>query len=356
MEGAVEHEQHPPQAKNKNVADRVAARYAKAPTYSEMLANEARNVARAAEAAAVAAGEARDAAQAILVGLDIDRDAKDFAEPETSQLREPSASRASNGAPRGSETSSRLQSGYRITEAVEDDEISDEAEPIAPIQPLPAKLLEFPRELVAARKARPRLAEGPLREEYDRDASASQLRIFEVEQETISTAPAVEHVQPDWSPIRLDTSPALPVHDWISRHAETPAPEKAKDYAPASSLELPLQTASLEDRLMAGLVDAALIIGGFLVFVLVFVGCYSASAGRQARDDCRRGSALRFCGNLSLALLQLWHRHAGNALRQDRAVHLRRRESKPECHASPSRGDAALRDPIRPGHSVGVLR
>jgi uncharacterized RDD family membrane protein YckC len=275
MEDAVEHEQHPPQAKNRNVADRVAARYAKAPTYSEMLANEARNVARAAEAAAVAAGEARDAAQAILIGLDVDHDDEDFAEPEISQLREPSiASRVSNGEPRGYETSSRLQSGYRITEAVEDDEISDGDEPIAPIQPLPAKLLEFPRELVAARKVRPRLAEGPLREEYDRDASASQLRIFEVEQETISTAPAVEHVQPDWTPIRLDTSPALPVHDWISRHAEVPIPQVAKDRAaPASGLELPLQTASLEDRLMAGLVDAALIVGGFLLFVLVFVAC-----------------------------------------------------------------------------------
>ena len=34
--------------------------------------------------------------------------------------------------------------------------------------PLPANLIEFPRELVAARKARPRLAEGPLREELRR--------------------------------------------------------------------------------------------------------------------------------------------------------------------------------------------
>jgi uncharacterized RDD family membrane protein YckC len=276
MEDAVEHEQHPPQVKNKSVADRVAARYAKAPTYSEMLAHEARNVARAAEAAAVAAGEARDAAQAILVGLDVDRDAEDFAEPEAPQPHEPSISpRMVNVTPRSYETSSRAGASYLITEAAEeDDEISDEDEPIAPIQPLPAKLLEFPRELVAARKARPRLAEGPLREDYDRDASASQLRIFEVEQETISTVPAVEPVQPDWTPIRLDASPALPVYDWISRHTEAPIPAEAKSHAvPATSLELPLQTASLEDRLMAGLVDAALIVGGFLVFVLVFVGC-----------------------------------------------------------------------------------
>ena len=267
-------EQHPPQAKNRNVADRVAARYAKAPTYSEMLANEARNVARAAEAAAVAAGEARDAAQAILVGLDVDRDAEDFTAAEPVPLREASiASRVSSDTPRDHEIHSRVRPGFFITEASDEEEISDEEEPIAAIQPLPAKLLEFPRELVAARRARPRLAEGPLREEYDRDSSASQLRIFEVEQETISTAPVVESVLTDWTPIRLDTSPTFPVHDWISRHAAVPVPEPAKERAPASGLELPLQTASLEDRLMAGLVDAALIVGGFLVFVLVFVAC-----------------------------------------------------------------------------------
>lgn len=275
MEDTVGHEPRLPPAKNKNVADRVAERYAKAPTYSEMLANEARNVARAAEAAAVAAGEARDAAQAILVGLDVDPDGEDFTDPAASHAHEPSiSSQIPNDAGRGHEASPRLLSGYRITEAAEDDEISEKEELIAPIQPLPAKLLEFPRELVAARKARPRLVEGPLREEYDRDASASQLRIFEVEQETISTAPTVEPVQPEWSPIRLDTSPALPVHDWISRHSEAPVPADAKSHAaPASGLELPLQTAPLEDRLMAGVVDAALIAGGFLVFVLVFVAC-----------------------------------------------------------------------------------
>ena len=52
--------------------------------------------------------------------------------------------------------------------------------------PLPANLIEFPRELVATRKARPRLAEGPLREELPPEP---QLRIFEVEPEQISTEP-----------------------------------------------------------------------------------------------------------------------------------------------------------------------
>ena len=276
MEEAVEGIPQSSQPKNKSVADRVAARYAKAPTYSEMLANEARNVARAAEAAAAAAGEARDAAQAILVGLDIDSDAGDS--PETSYFQPHNGSnplRPSNETSRAYESNSQPRGRSLITEAGDenDSEIFSEEEPVAPIQPLPAKVLEFPRELVAVRKARPRLAEGPLREEYDRAPSGSQLRIFEVEQETISTEPDVEPVLPEWSPIRLDPPSAASSHDWTRHHAENPDSAVAMSRTAASDLELPLQTASLADRLMAGLVDAALIIGGFLVFVLVFVAC-----------------------------------------------------------------------------------
>ena len=50
--------------------------------------------------------------------------------------------------------------------------------------PIPANLIEFPRQLIAPRRVRPRLAEGPLRE----DAPAEpQLRIFEVEPEQVAT-------------------------------------------------------------------------------------------------------------------------------------------------------------------------
>jgi uncharacterized RDD family membrane protein YckC len=284
-EAALREEPAPP--KNKSVADRVAARYAKAPTYSEMLAAEARNVARAAEAAVVAAGEARNAAQAILVGLDIGID--DPEEERTrgevsvsshsgktaSPVEEPRPAYASSGAPQTTAPPARHPS--LITEATDEDDSSisyeDEGpEPAAPVQPLPAKLLEFPRELIAARKARPRLAEGPLREEYDRQATRSQLRIFEVEAETISTEPVVPTVLPEWSPIRLGASPE-PASHGAHRRRETEADAASWAHESSSGMELPLQTASLEDRLMAGLVDAALIVGGFLVFVLVFVAC-----------------------------------------------------------------------------------
>jgi uncharacterized RDD family membrane protein YckC len=277
MEEAVDTEAPASQPKTRSVAARVAARYAKAPTYSEMLAHEARNAARAAEAAAVAAGEARDAAQAILVGLDAemhDVEGESVDSQASSAHRQSRLSPATHEAPVPEQRSRPF-----ITEASEDNDFGDMEEPTAPVQPLPANLLEFPRELIATRKARPRLAEGPLREEYDRDAGRSQLRIFEVAPETISTDPVVEPVLPEWSQIRLDslaeTHPAS--RRSYSRVRDSHVAPGPNSTAPATSesasFDLPLQVAPLEDRMMAGLVDGALVIAGFLVFVLVFAAC-----------------------------------------------------------------------------------
>ncbi len=51
-------------------AKRVAERYAQAPSYSELLADEARNAMRAAEAASKAAQQAQAAVQYVLDGLE----------------------------------------------------------------------------------------------------------------------------------------------------------------------------------------------------------------------------------------------------------------------------------------------
>jgi uncharacterized RDD family membrane protein YckC len=123
--------------------------------------------------------------------------------------------------------------------------------PAEPAVPIPANLIEFPRQLVAARKARPRLAEGPLREEASAAPDKSQLRIFEVEPEMLSPQPPVANVLPEWSSIRLDAS--------------------TEPYAPASlaaqlSFVLPPQTASLQLRAMAAAVDASCIGGAFVAF------------------------------------------------------------------------------------------
>ncbi len=118
---------------------------------------------------------------------------------------------------------------------------------------IPANLLEFPRQLVATRKARPRYAEGPLRE--DADAPDSQLRIFEVE--AVQTEVAVESSAPEWSSIWLDA---------LAQQAPVETPEEAR-YARA---ERP-QTAALSLRVMAALVDGCLIAAAYVMFGTVFV-------------------------------------------------------------------------------------
>jgi uncharacterized RDD family membrane protein YckC len=221
----------------KSVAARVAERYAKAPSYNEILAAQAA-AARAAEAAAEAAAQAHAATQAAIAGLEFQEEAA-FQEP-----RHPAPA---TEAPR-----------MMIAEVVD----PFEEAVFTPPQPLPAKLIEFPRVLVATRKARPRLAEGPLRETNPLP-EGSQLRIFEVEPETISKDPVVEPVLPEWHSIRLDAKPA--------EESQPAAAAVPQNYS--QLFDLPLKVASLEDRLMAGIVDAALALASFFVFVLVFVAC-----------------------------------------------------------------------------------
>jgi hypothetical protein len=72
-------------------------------------------------------------------------------------------------------------------------------EPVEPDLPIHANLIEFPRELVATRKIRPRLAEGA---SADADAER-QLSIFEVDPGTISTEPEAASSASDAGRIRL---------------------------------------------------------------------------------------------------------------------------------------------------------
>ena len=160
---------------------------------------------------------------------------------------------------------------------------------VSPAQAVPSKLIEFPRELVAPMKSRPRLAEGPLTE------PAPQLRIFEVEgtagetetlggegvsdQEGLRSAAAMAGADrsgldkagmrevretpteaPEWHSIRLGALPE-PIERQAAVQAET---------LPAAPHQAPLHTASLEDRLMAAMVDLGLMGMGFLCFVLAF--------------------------------------------------------------------------------------
>lgn len=220
-------------SRSSQVAARVAARYAKVPSYSELLAEEARNAAKLAHAAAE---DAMVAAQAVLDGMRNEA-------VEEPVRKAPPAPRQNGAAPVRQESAPRITDVF-IEEVVE------------PIESIAGNLIEFPREIVAPRKARPRLAEGPLREEAV--AEAPQLRIFEVDTETISKTPEVEPSTPEWSSIRLDARSA--------EHIET-------DPSLVNYLDIPMKVATMGDRLMAGLVDLSLAGLAFLVFVLVFVAC-----------------------------------------------------------------------------------
>jgi uncharacterized RDD family membrane protein YckC len=128
----------------------------------------------------------------------------------------------------------------------------------AVVEPLAVNLIEFPRELVAARKVRPRLAEGPLRETFEQaEHDRSQLKIFELAPESVSQTVSIGSAAADWSNIRLDIEPAsaLPAR------------------APSHSQEISLKTATLEDRVMAAIFDLALVVAAFAIFILVFVAC-----------------------------------------------------------------------------------
>jgi len=114
---------------------------------------------------------------------------------------------------------------------------------------IPANIIEFPRQLVAPRKARPRLAEGPLREESE---PQPQLRIFEVEPEQISAEPVELTPAPEWQSLQLGAS------------VYTPEPATSLDAQ--LNLAIPPQTAPLELRLMAAAVDAACIAASFIAF------------------------------------------------------------------------------------------
>jgi uncharacterized RDD family membrane protein YckC len=223
-----------------SVAARVAERYAKAPSYSEMLAAQAA-AARAAEAAAEAAAQAHAATQAVFAEMEMDE-----------AMAGPVAAAVADGPvlePVALSRPSIIEAADPFEEAV-----------FTPVQPLPAKLIEFPRELVATRKARPRLAEGPL---VETAPDGSQLRIFEVEPETISREPVVGAVLPEWHSIRLDAKP----------REEFQEQAKAAREAYIPLFELPLQVAPMGDRLMAAIVDVSLVLASFLLFVLVFVAC-----------------------------------------------------------------------------------
>jgi uncharacterized RDD family membrane protein YckC len=243
-------------------AARVAARYKNAPSYSEMLAEEAHAAIRAAEAAQKAADDAHAAAQMVLADL---RAASGVADPGLQPIprREPElqlmAVPLESHEPAAAHTESTAQT--------EDDPFAEmrlaPLEPALPAaeltevelsEPVHANLLQFPREMVATRRMRPRRAEGPLASLE----SAPQLSIFEVDPAAVSTQPSApvvnEPIAPDWMR-----------PEWSATQVETQAQaeiveEPAVQEAPAHAV---VGLAPVNRRLIAIMVDGSLTVAAF---------------------------------------------------------------------------------------------
>jgi len=127
-----------------------------------------------------------------------------------------------------------------------------EAEPAEPVVTARANIIEFPREIVAPRKRRPRRAEGPLAT----DGLGMQLNIFDVD--------------PGAHPIETEAAVAAPA--WASIELEAQLPEESAPEPRSVVVSLPvLRLAPIRLRVMATLIDSALVAGAFLGAALTAV-------------------------------------------------------------------------------------
>jgi len=258
-------------------AARVAARYANAPSYNDMLTREARAAVHAAKAASQAAQEAQAAFQYVLDGLEATTSDEPDWGPEAVSERHaapvmvappqmlpqrphihPHIHNEAAIAPSWELDADAQQdetASYEALPRYDRPSISEvhpgmEAHPGEPgesvqsgefVQPIYANLIEFPREMIATRRARPRRAEGPLAEVE----SAPQLSIFEVDPAAISIEPAPAAMEmpaapawmrPEWPAMALEALPASMSSPSMSLEAQ------------ASTMSFGAQAATLEQE------------------------------------------------------------------------------------------------------------
>ena len=330
-----------PASRTAQLAARVAARYAKAPSYSEMIAAEARAAVVAAEAASRAALEAQAAAESVLASIEAASAAEEsprtalhvvqpepvrefesfapveeteefFTEPAFELTPEPArmetAQPVSSPAPLAAQVSDgpgfairwepdmptlrREPEVRRAAHASEFASLELEIGMIEPAQPIYANLIEFPRELIAARKVRPRLVESAL----GPAGQDAQLSIFEVDPDQISTEPEVQDVvveaaasawaEPEWSGMKLDAEPVEELH-------REPEPE------PQVQRETPIEHAPLVRRMLSVVFDVALIGAAFVTVAAAAAAKASPLYGVRSVEI---GAAIGF-----LAVAALYH-------------------------------------------------
>lgn len=272
-------------------AARVAARYAKAPSFSEMQAAEVRAALRDAEAATRAALEAQAAAH---LALDQLESHSSHIEAETSHSIETHSAKPAHETQYPSSQASAapvrdmqirwepdmpVRQPYQETRiAIAEPELDDpfgEApvyDPVEDAQPIPANLIEFPREIVAPRRMRPRITEAAVE-----DGEPQQLSIFEVDPNTVSTEPMSAAVASETEPTWIGSS-------WQQIELDE-EPQSLPDYyaIPADDATR-LYQAPFGRRMMATMVDTALILALFLGIAFLVASRFDTLPGKHVSE------------------------------------------------------------------------
>jgi uncharacterized RDD family membrane protein YckC len=309
-------------------AARVAARYANVPSYNEMLTREARAAVHAAEAASKAAQQAQVAFQYVLDGLEAATSAEPDWGPEPIAERQagpmvvappqelpqrPQIHRETAITPAVA-PSWELEADAQLNEtahyealprsnrpsiydcpSITEAHLGEMGESVQPgefVQPIYANLIEFPREMIATRRVRPRRAEGPLAEA----GSAPQLSIFEVDPAAISIQPAPatmdppvapEWMRPEWPAMSLEAQvptlefaaqprtlgfEAQPRQQLVDEFLEEPAPRLAPGIEPAP----------MSRRLLSAFVDCTLIAAALVAAAMLAASNASELPGVRA--------------------------------------------------------------------------
>jgi uncharacterized RDD family membrane protein YckC len=279
-------------------AARVAARYATAPSFSEMQAAEARNAVRAAEATTRAAIEAQAAAQAVLDHIESTPEPGEMiqnhepvvpqAQPSTRQIQhhEPEVVYSASQSRRlevrwapdmpalPARQEMRIESRDAWSNQVETEDVDASTYESVDAQPIPANLIEFPREIIAPRRMRPRISEAlPEGEE------PQQLSIFEVDPNMVSTEPMSSATHPyaeptwigsSWQQIELD---------------EEPQSQALPDYYAIPADDAPrLYQAPFGRRMMAAMVDTAFILALFIGATFLVASKFDQLPGKRLSE------------------------------------------------------------------------
>ena len=148
-------------------------------------------------------------------------------------------------------------------------------------QAIPANLIQFPREIVATRRLRPRLGEGQA------EAESPQLSIFEVDPNSVSTEPMGQNIEAgdpvwigsSWQQMQLD---------------EEPRAEQLPNYYALVPDEHKLYQAPFGRRMMATVVDAGLIMGFVFGSMYLIASNVDSLPGKRAFEVCAVLSVLGF--------------------------------------------------------------